>query len=380
MALIDASHRRFIPAMLAACVLCAAGPRAASAQPGGNALPAELPTTVQLTPDQKAAITSFVNANTASLTGNNAAMVRDAMDRLRSPFTTAAIPDISFSFRHDYSEALLPTLKSMLSPANVADPNSELPIRALSVAGELGSEDAAALLTAALGASRADVRYQAAYGLRRTFVMISDSRTPLMLRGAVTSLIKSASDAAANERDPLVLDAMIRAIQAAGQTDEHHAEAIRAMGDAIGANARNAAPGKEPAQALAMLRAATAMRDMLSAPGPLEVNAAKSGAEMAGQLVAYASRAVSQKAIVAGTANDTRQAIADLATASQTAIFVAYTKIKIGENAPSASPLGDPLRAGTVQGDAQFLIDVSTFVVEVLARAPFGFPPGSFKL
>ncbi|MFA6043483.1 MAG: hypothetical protein WC718_00740 [Phycisphaerales bacterium] len=379
-ALIDARHRRFIPAMLAACVLCAAAPRMASAQVVGNALSTGLSTTVQLSPDQKTELTNFVNANTEALMGSNAAMVRAAMDNLRSPFTTTDIPNISFSFRHDYSEALLPTLKSMLDAKNLADANNDLPIRALSLAGELGNEDAATLLTKALGAARADVRYQAAYGLRRTFLMISQSRTPLMLDSAISTLIKATSDRAADEHDPLVLDALIRALQAAGEPNAQHSEAIRALGVAISTNAKNAVPSKEPAQAIAMLRAAKAMLDMLSVQVPLSAETARAGAEMAGQLVAYASRAVSQKAITAGTTNEYRQAIADLATASRNSVSVAYEKIKLGEKAPIITPLGDPLRAGTVQGDAQFLIDVSTFISEVLSRPPFGFAPGSFKL
>lgn len=380
-ALIDARPRRMIPAMLAAVVVLITSPRAALAQ-AGDTLPSDISTSVVLNESQKSAIKDFVEAIKGSLVSEDASKVREAMDKLRSPFTAASIPNISYSFRHDYATALLPTLTEMMSAKNLANAESDMPIRALSIAGELATDDATSLMVKALGASRADVRYQAAYAVRRTFFMIAQSRTANpMTPEAVSSLLKVVGNHAADEHDSLVLDALVRAIEAASQKDEHRSESIRALGEAITSNAKNAGPTADPSQASAMLRAATVMRDMLSNPGngTLGQEVAKSAAQMGGQLVAYASRAVSSKKI-GPAGGDVRLTIADLATASQNVVLLAYTKIKIGEPAPNVQPLGDPLRAGTVQGDAEFLIRAGNFVEQVLSKSPFGFDAGSFKM
>lgn len=376
--MIDSRPRRFIHAMLACCVLGLVAPGGAMGQ---GTLPEGLSTTIELNADQTSQIQSFVNSNLEALKGTEAAQVSQAMARLRAPFGGPSLRDISVSFRRRYAEALKPAFEEMLSAANLASPTSDLPIRALSIAGELATDDPAGLLARSLGAARADVRYQAAYGLRRSFFMLAQSRSPLMRPEQVQGLITNLGDQLSKERDPLVIDALIRALQVAGEPDAQHTLVIKTLGDAMSANAKAATkPSADPAEALAMLRAASAMRELLSAPGTVTAPAAKSSAEMTGQLAAYASRAVKLKTFESGNAADVRSALADLATASQTTALLAYSKLQLGGSAPTLPALGEPLRKGTTADDAKFLLDVGGFINNLLAKPPFGLAAGSFAL
>lgn len=379
MALIDARRNRFFPAALALFAIATLSPHVH----GQNvSLPADITSKTGLSPDDTTAINTFVSAYAPALSGSDPSKVHDAMDALRAPFTAQSIQDMSVLFRRRYSDALVPTLSSMLSPAEVANPASDLPIRALSMAGELGTKDAADLLTKVIAAPRADVRYQAAYGLRRTFFMIHNSKkASLMLPDEVAGLIRTVGDRAAVEKDPLVLDGLVRALTEAGKYDPQLPEVIRVMGEAISTNIKDSRPSTQPAEAAALVRAATGMIDLLSTPNvAIPADNARSGAKMGGQLAAYAARAVNDKAVSVGGNDELRGAIADLATASQNAVLVAYPRLNVGQQAPKAAPLGNTLRAGTVANDAQFVIDVGAFVNDVLAKPPYGFDARSFQL
>lgn len=378
MALIDARRKSWIPAALAAMslALMSSALRAQSVT-----LPAGITSTIQLSEADAGAIKTFVDASTPDLSGSDPTKVHNAMDALRSPFSAANIRSMSISFRHRYSDALMPTLQGMITPALLADGSSDLPVRALSVAGELGTDDAADLLVAQIDAQRADVRYQAAYGLRRTFYMVNNNTiTPIMTDTKVASLIKAIGARAATETDPLVLDGLIRALDEAGKSDAARPQVVRVLGGAISTNFKSKHPSAQPAEAAALVRAALAMRGMLSDPAAIPASDVRVGAEMAGQLAAYAARAVNDKVVSAGGNQELRRALADLATASQNAVLVAYSKLNIGQQAPKAAPLGDTLRTGTVANDAQFVVDVGSFVNDVLAKAPYNFPASSFQL
>jgi hypothetical protein len=178
----------------------------------------------------------------------------------------------------------------------IADPNDDIAINALRIAGELGTSEGANLCVAVLEDTRPGVRMMAASGLARTFGILSTTAT--IQSSQFLGIEGRIGQAVAQEKDPEVLDGFAMAYEAAIQVPgrmvpEARNLAMKSAAVRFGERVRH--KDMSSAGVPAMLRASKAMLDSLSqALG--EVKPAKETFQemggFGGDLLAYALRRI----------------------------------------------------------------------------------------
>lgn len=339
-----------------------------------------LVTAITLDTAQQQQVRDFAGPLAAGLKSNDQKQIQSARAAILEPMGNAGV---SVQFRQEMTRALADTLRDVIS----ADANSQGQassigaINATIIAGELATEGASTLLSDAIKSKKADLRYQGAMGVRRTFEAMQ-ATAPAVGKDRAQSMVGDLDRRIKEEADPLVLDALIRAGLAAAELTNEQFREVRSRGIevvALGASTqlkRRQAQPLDAAAADAMIRAGTGVRDALvnRAPGAA-VNelAAKSVAELGGHLIAHAAKVVEARKLADDP--ELRERYAQISQLGETLVL---TSAQAMNNAQvPGKGLGPTLRQATTQADAKFALDARE-LTESLTRAPFNLPQNAF--
>jgi len=378
-ALSDRSLKR-MTAWVALAALAWVGVASRTAVAQLDRLPAEIVgSTNALTPAQVTTVTVYVEAHSKNL-GDAAKPQAIRADRLE---LLQPLPEAGTPFRIKYGELLGPKLLALVN-----DPGQTelVVINALVIAGDLGTQQALDVLNLGAKSAKPAVRYQAAYGLLRTFETAAPNKTPAMRDDQFERAIAGTTERITNEKDPLVLDALVRALLTAANNERFRDRAVSVLSKSIGETVKSLAgnPGHktltEP-QLDTLIRTTAGVRDILTAANqrPVPAQVAKDAAELAGRLIAHMVKAVEGKQIAMLPPDPIRDRYSQLATAAETVVVFSGTTLQPGGNFPNKD-LGRTLKQATVQDDAKFALDGRTIAGSdgMLSKSPFNFPPDHF--
>lgn len=364
---------------LAVCACVAAGVMLGSPSLAQQVDPV-LVTAIMLDPTQQQQVRDFAGPLAAGIKSNDPKQIQAARAAILEPMGNAGV---SVQFRLEMTRALYDALRDVVSAdANSAGQASSIgALNSTIVAGELATEQASTLLTDAIKSKKADLRYQAAMGIRRTFEAMQTT-APAVGAQRAQDLVREIDRRIREENDPLVLDALIRAGLAAAELTDAQFREVRSRGIEIvslGAGAQLKQRQADPldaAAADAMIRAGTGVRDALvnRAPG-VAVNelAAKAVAELGGHLIAHSAKVVEARKL-----RDDPELRERYAQISQLGETLVLTSAQAMNNAQvTGKGLGPTLRQGTNQTDAKFALDARE-LTETLTRAPFNLPRDAF--
>jgi hypothetical protein len=350
-----------------------AGPRALA-----QAIPDAIRTkTSELGPEEVQVVTKYVEDHSKNLTSTDPQLLKRDRDDLLEPLSKK---DTSVPFRIAYDRALEPKLADM-----VANADKMVVINGLNIAGDLATDRAITVIESKADDKDPSVRYQVGYALQRAFEAAQNAARAATVQ-ALDAAVKRLEQRIALEKDANVADRWIRAGLAGAGVPE-------LTGDAVGAVARGAIqaakglnnPGSVM-DAMALLRAAVGVRDVLAQRGSgLNGQAAKDAAEMAGALVARAARMVQKKQLPAGASTE-RSTYSQVVSAAQTVVQLAGQALGnaniqiLGVNGQPVQ-LNESLNLGNAGGDAKFAEDAQLLVGPggVLSKPPFDLPPEKFK-
>lgn len=368
-------------ARLAVCACVAAGMfvamplRAQSVDPG-------LITAITLDASQQQRVREFAAPLAAGLKSNDQKQIQAARAAILEPMGNAAV---SVQFRQEMSRALFDTLRDVLSAEAGNDQASSIgAINATIIAGELATESTSGLLTDTLKSRKADLRYQAAMGIRRTFEAMQTT-APAVGAQRAQSLVQAIDLRIKEETDPLVLDALIRAGLAAAELTNEQFRDVRSRGIEVVAGGaavqlkRREANPLDAASADALIRAGTGVRDALAnriSGAAVNELAVKSVAELGGHLIAHSAKVVQAQGL-----RDDAELRERYAQISQLGETLVMTSAQSFNNATvEGKQLGQTLRQATTQGDAKFALDAREIAGPdgYLTRAPFNFARDAF--
>ena len=367
---LSSAIRSGLATLAAASALLLAAP--ANAQ--GDGLPTDIRRAPQLTSAQEQAVQAFVNEHAKNLASDNPQFIKRDRNALLEPLADL---EASPKFRFTYAEALLPTLDKLYGNANEL-----VVINAMVLAGDLATGQGVGYLTKGLAASKPAVRYQAAFGLRRTFEALAAMPSPTINDEQRTSAIESIAGRIKDEADPVVLDGLVFAALEATKSPATRSAALTQLGRAMAAKTRSLGSKAAPdSLAQVLLRAGAGLRDSLASAqaGQVADDALMASADAAGAMVAYCARAVESNSLPAAQNAPAREIHAQLATTCENVLLLVAT-LKPGGSAPESRKIGDKIRAGTAESDQAFVKDAVALVGRqgLLAKPPFGFAPDSF--
>lgn len=292
-------------------------------------------------------------------------------------------PAVSASFRVEYGNQLAPRLTAL-----VRSGDERIATLGLAIAGEIGSEPCVPLLLQNLKADRPALRYAAAFGMRRTFDATRGTGGASVQSATVLRMVESLAEQAKAEKDGLVLQAIVAALQQASRVPSNvaasaAASSVQAISSGMGGNlkSRNGAMA-DTATNTAFLKAVVAIRDALAAPG-MNVDEAtgRAAAEFAGHVVAYPALALQNQSLPDG-AGEPRNEAAEMSAAAQTLIQFVGSSLRQGFQLPAGLDLKRKLLVATRDGDAKFVLDARGIAGSegVLTKPPFGFAANTFGL
>lgn len=343
----------------------------------GEGLPTDIRRAPQLTAAQEQAVQSYVKEHVANLASDNPQFIKRDRTALLEPLADA---EASPKFRFTYAEALIPTLETLAGNAN-----EMVVINAMVLAGDLATAQGVNYLTKGLTAAKPAVRYQAAFGMRRTFEALAAMPSPTINDEQRAAAIEAIAGRIKDEADAVVLDGLVYAALEATKAPATRNVALVQLGRAMSAKVRSVG-GKAVADSMAqvMLRAGAGLRDSLAATqaGQASDDAVMATAEAAGAMIAYCVKAVESKSLPAagqGGTTPAREVHAQLATTCENVVLLGAT-LKKGASVPESRKIGDKIRAGTAESDQAFAQDARGLVGGdgLLSKPPFGFAPGSF--
>ncbi|CAG0991191.1 hypothetical protein PHYC_02307 [Phycisphaerales bacterium] len=338
----------------------------------------ETVTAVGITTDQEAEISRCVRENAADLTSADAAKRRASRLALLRPLENSGA---SANFRFAYARALISTLESALQSTD-----DRVAVNALVVAGDVATDSTTSLLIASLKSDRPALRYDAAYGLRRTFEAMVRS-APAVNPDNIGIAINALRDRTAVESDGQVLKACVAALLAATDVPSNHAPTARADATAalcvgLGTHVKGAS-GKaaEPAVLDAYLKGVDGVRIVLARPGiAITATEAKAACELSGRCAAYGVRILRSKGLAAGE-SESREVLSNTIAASETLLGQAALSLSAGVLRLPRRDLGDKFsRAVDVNSEVVFINEASAVVGSegLLSKPPFDFPKGHF--
>jgi hypothetical protein len=344
---------------------------------GGNALgqgivdipAATISKAMPLSPDELAAIKAYVEANSKNLLGDDPLLLRRDRMALLSKLDGQ---QVGVPFRLAYDAELQPHVQAMLN-----DAREKTVINGLVIAGSLATDRSLNLVISKLNGAVA-VRFEAAGALGRVFKAAANQ--PLGANN-LPATVRSLEQLIANEKDPLVRDALIRAAIDAAEINDLRPAALTAIARGVSAVVR-AAQGKIPndAELSCLIRASVGVRDIASRARQqnvrLPAQPAKDAAEMAGAILVFVNR------VLLGAAQPNvvldRQRLADLAASAQTTIELAGPLLD-NNSVNLGVDLAGNVRKGNKNGDAQFGVDVNQKILPALSKQPFDLPPDRFR-
>lgn len=346
---------------------------AAPAHAQGDGLPTDIRRAPQLTAAQEQAVQAFVSEHVKNLASDNPQFIKRDRTALLEPLADL---EASPKFRFTYAEALLPTLETLAGNANEL-----VVINAMVIAGDLATAQGVGYLTKGLAATKPAVRYQAAFGLRRTFEALAAMPSPTVNDEQRTSAIESIAGRIKDEADPVVLDGLVFAALEATKAPATRNAAMTQLGRVMGVKTRTLGGKAAPdTVAQVLLRAGAGLRDSLASvqSGQVSDDALMASADAAGAMIAYCARAVEANSLPAAQAA-AREIHAQLATTCENVLLLVAT-LKPGAAAPESRKIGDKIRAGTAESDQAFVKDAVALVGRqgLLSKPPFGFAADSF--
>ena len=346
---------------------------AAPAHAQGDSLPTDIRRAPQLTAAQEQAVQAFVSEHVKNLASDNPQFIKRDRTALLEPLADL---EASPKFRFTYAEALLPTLETLAGNANEL-----VVINAMVIAGDLATAQGVGYLTKGLAATKPAVRYQAAFGLRRTFEALAAMPSPTVNDEQRTSAIESIAGRIKDEADPVVLDGLVFAALEATKAPATRNAAMTQLGRVMGVKTRTLGGKAAPdTVAQVLLRAGAGLRDSLASvqSGQVSDDALMASADAAGAMIAYCARAVEANSLPAAQAA-AREIHAQLATTCENVLLLVAT-LKPGAAAPESRKIGDKIRAGTAESDQAFVKDAVALVGRqgLLSKPPFGFAADSF--
>ncbi|MBS0197149.1 MAG: HEAT repeat domain-containing protein [Planctomycetes bacterium] len=336
-----------------------------------NQLDATLRHAQQLGDGEKESVRAFVAANSTNLSNADPMLIKKDRGVL---LTQLADSKNSAAFRIEYSRQLEPLLSPLVTNANEI-----VAVNALTIAGDLATAPAANMLLQACGSEKPAVRYQAAYGLRRTFEALGKMPTPTMREDQAADTIKAMGAKLVAESDALVTDGLVLAMIEAAGIGQYRPQALPLLYTSMTTKVKGIRNAAAPEAMLrAVLRTNTGLRDVLTAAtsGQVGSETLKGCAEFAAESIAYCVRTVEAKAMPADKAS--REAHAQLASAAETVILLSLEQQ--GGKPPAAKKIGDNLKAATTAGDAQFSVDARSLIGPggLLSKDPYKFPDSQF--
>ncbi len=346
----------------------------------GQTLPSAVIQSLQLSSEDASQVAAFVEQNSTKLGSKDPEAIRKDRSALLGPLSD---PQISTSFRQQYSRVLLPKLEPL-----AADSDELTVINALVIAGDLGTDAAADLVISKLGASNAAIRYQAAYAVQRLFGTMTGSG-PTLKTNKAEAMIEAIPQAMARESDALVVDALVRAALAAARVEPIRSQAISGLTSGMSGVLRSH-KGAAPDQLVAAaIRAGSGLTEVLANPAfKIRTESLKASASMGGDMMAYVSRAIASKTIPTDVTESAarpgevsaRELHAQVALSGETLVLLSGKVLNPTFDAPNRRT-GEKLRRGTTSGDAEFLVEMGTVLGGggVLAGDPFRFPAGTFS-
>ncbi len=366
---------KIVRSLVLALTLGVAGVPAAMAQ--FTQLPPEIVEGLTLTPEQVNQIKVYTDPLLKSLDDKeDASKRREARVALVAPLNQGKA---SVSFRIAYSDAVMARVAELAN-----SPEDVIAVNALCVAGDLASRHAVELLVSKLADSRPQVRYQAAFGLRRTMEAIA--RAPVALDASnLSPTIRAIADRLKAESDGLVAASLIEAGLAAMRVDDVRDLAL----GTITAAAADKLGSLDPATMgspwlIAIDSGCRGTRDILNTPGkPMPASALKSCADFAGRSIALTLKGVKARAIETGGAAD-RASYAEIASYAQQLIQLAGGALSTNFAMPRLGdhPIGELLRSGKVQDEAEFAVGAAQLIGTsgVLTKPPFDLAADRFAV
>ncbi|MDX2132282.1 MAG: hypothetical protein SFY69_09540 [Planctomycetota bacterium] len=376
--MIDRTFRRTVvssgfgrAAIVIAGIACAGAPALAQQ----CTIPPEIVTAITLTPDAEAQLRACALENARDLDSPDAQKRRASRQALTRPLED---PNVSAAFRLRYSAALAEPINRA-----VASTDEVVAVNALVFAGELATDPGLTVLLDQLASPRPALRYQAAYGIRRTFGALQRS-APAIQNEQIDRAMRAARQRMGVETDGLVLQALTAALLEGAslptaQFSQAQPLAVRSLSDGLSAHVGGAG-GKigEPGIMDAYLRGATGVRDIIAQPNvTIDAETARAVAQLGGRLIAYAVRVVKDKNLPAGP-GATREQVSDSVALGQTLVQLAGRSLN--QQGTGAAQLAPLIKAGDVQSEARFLLDAQQTIGAngVLTAAPFNFPDDHF--
>jgi hypothetical protein len=339
-----------------------------------------------LTPDQIKQIDDYVKSRLPGLSDEkDPERVRRMRNELTQPLLESAV---GVPFRLEYEKILA---KEKLSDLCVS--KSELTaINSLRIAGELATSDSFAMLLKGLDDKRLSVRYSAVFGLSRAFEQISPaSRGVACPPGTVTAGVTRISDFLKSEKEPMIVDALSRALVAASKVDKTKYEDVRKQAIlklCAGMSARLKTATLADSVVLdAVLRVGTELRDDLSARGtaiPEDLRNEMAG--FGGDMAAWTIRQIKGGKLsqiskddaddVKAEKKSTRKTPLSLASVGETVVF--FAQRAAGADGKKAD-LQAALDTASKEGDARAVDRFSEVLVkDVLAKPPFALASDRF--
>jgi len=340
-----------------------------------------------LSPAQKEAVTAFASPLLDALKSDDANKIRDARQALVRPLQRAGVV-VGVPFRQAYSQVLgqpLAALAEDKRPLNA--------INAMRVGAELATAEGLDIIEKGFKSPLIPVRVAAAGAASRAFVVANSASStvvPKRLLDATNQLGKLLEDP-----DPAVVDAaaraLVKAIETARQT-EVRSGAVIALARGISARAAKINKELPDSQLLdAFRRTALALReDLTKVQGDrpsLSSEALRSIQEVGGDLIAMTVRLISSNALPptrqADTADERKQKLAlrdapsQIVGASEQILSLIADKTE-----PIRTNFAETVRKGTVEADAQFIIEAKELLGpgKRMTRAPFNLPNDRFNL
>ncbi len=360
-------------------------------------LPGAVVTSLQpLASDQESLLKKFAEENLARLTSDKPADVRRGRSALLKPLGD---PSVSVSFRLAYSRVMVEPLAALA--ASDKDP---VAVSALRVLGDLSTDSAVAPIEKALSSPRPAVRLAASSALGRVLETAS-IRTPALTADRGVRLIASLGERLATESEPLVADAIARALVMGLASPQQGLEAVPSaamsrlssvVGTRVQGARATAAEGAADASLThtLILRAGEGLRTALAdRPQAFQAQAIKDAAGFTGDVLALQRRRLAGADIPAILPRDDDEATEEakkaqrerpavqVATAESVLYFARQALAPVAErpSIPSTN-LAQFIRAATTEQDARFDTSALDLIgpAGVLVRAPFELPASRF--
>jgi hypothetical protein len=318
----------------------------------------------QMGPAELQAIKDFTSPRMRSLASPDAQVRSTARRELLSPFMGAKSPSVSF--RIAYGDELMGVLRQQ---AGGRDKSSA--VWSMQMAGELGTTQAEQLLAQGLGNADSAIRYAAASAYGQVFRAMAGGRAaiPQQQQGTV---LQTVGDAMTAEENIFVVDAYLRAFNAARGDNTFRVNAMDTAMDALSEQLKRrrengAENGLQSAQT-ALRGVAMAQELIIDLGAGIPREAALAAARLTGQSMAFAMAAINDAGGLDGVEGAAADTYFALLRASETTAALANTAVG-ANNTPAGQPIDRAIQQANV-GALQGAVDAWIGANGVLTRAP----------